>query len=403
MNISKRFNLLILLFVCLLSQLRAEPLSDYINSPEINADKTSVLIIDLKNKRIVASHNADLPLIPASIMKSVTTATLLDKTGSKFTYETKVYYTGSINNNILSGDLIIKASGDPSVNSKYDPLKGDFVSEIVNKLDDLGVKQITGSIVIDESDFPGEAINPTWQKEDLQHSYGTGTHGFNYKDNASEKKSVADPAAVFISCLKSQLAGRGIETGAAAVNASGKRKELFTHYSAQIDELMRSCMMRSDNQYAEAMVRLIGLKYGQSGSVATGVEEEMKYWKTKHANMDGVRIFDGSGLSKSNRVTARFMADVLRIMSPNPYYASFFPLAGEEGTMRRFLAGTELQGGIAMKTGSMKGIQCFAGYKLDDNFAPTHVVVIMMNNMADRSKARAATEKLLRGVFELEK
>lgn len=45
-----------------------------------------------------------------------------------------------------------------------------------------------------------------------------------------------------------------------------------------------------------------------------------------------------------------------------------------------------------MKTGSMSGIQCYAGYKLDENYEPTHIVVVMMNEMADRTAARSGRE-----------
>ena len=99
--------------------------------------------------------------------------------------------------------------------------------------------------------------------------------------------------------------------------------------------------------------------------------------------MQGVRIVDGSGLSRSNRVTARFMGDVLGRMARNPYYASFFPLAGAEGTLKKFLADTELAEWVAMKTGSMKGIQCNPG----------------MSRMDARAAARAQVEKLLLATF----
>ena len=117
--------------------------------------------------------------------------------------------------------------------------------------------------------------------------------------------------------------------------------------------------------------------------------------------LDDVVIIDGSGLSRSNRVTADFMGEVLSNMSGNPNYASFFPLAGQEGTLRRFLEDTPLDSYIAMKTGSMKGIQCYAGYKLDENYVPTHVVVIIMNDITgSRDKAKKAAEKMLLDIFD---
>jgi Zn-dependent oligopeptidase len=47
----------------------------------------------------------------------------------------------------------------------------------------------------------------------------------------------------------------------------------------------------------------------------------------------------------------------------------------------------------------MHGIQCYAGYKLDDDYAPTHVVVIMINNLKDRAAVKAAAEEMLLSIF----
>lgn len=298
-------------------------------SAGIDSVSTSVLVIDLGTGERLVDYNSALPLIPASITKCVTVATLLEKVGSRFRFETPVWYTGHIEDGVLRGDLIIGASGDPSVNTRHTPGSTNLVDEIVEALVALKVREIRGDVVIDESDFPGPAINPTWQKGDLPHAYGTGTHGFNFEDNASGNRSVANPSAVFKSRLRGALAKAGIGIGSASVDADGSRHRLGEHRSEQIDEIMRSCMMRSDNQYAEALLRGVGLHYGKSGSTAKGAEEEMKYWKRQHADMEGVKIVDGSGLSRTNRITANFMADVLRHMSGNPYYASFFPLAGQ--------------------------------------------------------------------------
>ncbi|MDE6299913.1 MAG: D-alanyl-D-alanine carboxypeptidase [Muribaculaceae bacterium] len=86
--------------------------------------------------------------------------------------------------------------------------------------------------------------------------------------------------------------------------------------------------------------------------------------------------------------------------SDDPTYASFFPLAGQEGTLRKFLAGTLLEGYVAMKTGSMRGIQCYAGYKLDDDYVPTHTIVIIMNEITgSRETAKKAAQRMLLEIF----
>lgn len=159
-------------------------------------------------------------------------------------------------------------------------------------------------------------------------------------------------------------------------------------------------MMRSDNLFAESMLRTYGKVGGGDGSTKDATIQEMILWQEKELPLEGVEIVDGSGLSRSNRMTANFMSELLKNMSDNPHYASFFPLAGQEGTLKKFLADTPLDSYIAMKTGSMRGIQCYAGYKLDDDYKPTHVIVIIMNDLpANRDKAKQAAEKMLLSIF----
>ena len=380
--------------------LRADPVSDFTASPAVDADNTSILVVDLKSGKKIISYNADLPLIPASITKSVTIATLLSKVGEDYQYTTPVFLNAPVDDGIVEGDIIVEASGDPAINTVHDPKSEDFITEIVAGLKALGVDTIRGKIVVDESKFPGPSINPTWQTGDLGYAYGTGTHGFNFHDNASGNKSVQNPIAYFQSLLTNSLKAAGITIQ--ALNVKGSDHDFVPvcrHVSPTIDEIMRSCMMRSDNQYAEAMLRLVGATCGDKGSTAVGAEQMLSFWRHKHANLKGVKIVDGSGLSRSNRITALFMADMLRIMSKNPYYASFFPLAGLEGTLKHLLAKTPLEGYLALKTGSMRGVQCYAGFKLDDDYAPTHIVVVMLNNLPDRAEARRQLNTLLLKTF----
>lgn len=395
----KRTLFLFFLVVASVGYCLADAISDFTSSKSITPASTAVLVKDLRTGRILAAHNQDASLIPASILKSVSVATLLDKVGNNFRYVTPVYLTGVQKDGTLSGNIIVEAAGDPSVNSDYAYGSEDLIKEITDALLKAKISKIEGSVIIDESDFPGPAINPSWAKGDLPNAYGTGTHGFNFEDNTIGKKSVADPSGVFRTKLAAALQKAGIALGKSPAETDKNKRLLVSHKSATIDELMRSCMMRSDNQFAEAFLRLTGLKYGGSGSVKKGAEQEIKFWERKRANTDSVIIVDGSGLSRSNRVTARFMADVLTQMSGNPYYASFFPLAGQEGTLKHLLADTRLEGYVAMKTGSMTGIQCYAGYKLDDDYEPTHVIVVIMNALKDRTQARKEVEKLLLSVF----
>lgn len=389
-----------LLIWCIITSQAQTPAEQFASSGAVNPESCAVAIMDLKTEKIIDSHNIDMPLIPASINKVVTIATLLEKTGINYRYETDVYTTGHISDGILDGNLIIKGSGDPSLGADVDPKGTDILAECVKALKERDITIITGDIIIDETIFPAPAVPPSWQSGDLRHAYGTGCHGFNYKRNASGSASVSDPAAVFISQLRGTLQRNGIELQRLKDVNSGKKHLLFTHKSPTIDEIMRSCIMRSDNLYAEAMLRTLALASNHVGSTERGAELEMKYWNKKHLSTEGVVVVDGSGLSRSDRMTARFMMQVLHYMADNVDFASFFPLAGQEGTLRNFLKGTELDSYIALKTGSMNGIQCYAGYMLDDDYAPTHAIVIMANGFpSSRAAMKDAASKMLLDTF----
>lgn len=377
-----------------------EALTAFLRASGVNPGSVAIKITDLSDGRVMSSHNTTKPLIPASIMKSVTTAALLRVCGSDYRYKTKVYTDGPFDMGILRGNLIVEGVCDPSLNSTVEPYGTDIVQEIVETLKEMGVNKIEGMIIIDESQFAGAPRPDSWQPADFSQSYGTGSHAFNFENNANGRRSVENPQNLFMSRLKNSLRSAGILVDGKDLG-EGERQMIFVHLSPTIDDIMRSCMMRSDNLFAESMLRTYSKLAAGDGSTEDGASREYAMWEKRGMPLDGVTIIDGSGLSRNNRVTADFMTNVLATMAENEIYASFFPLAGQEGTLKSFLVDTPLEGYIAMKTGSMKGIQCYAGYLLDDDYVPTHTVVIIMNDLhGSRNRAKKAAQTMLLEIFD---
>lgn len=390
----------LLIFFHAYSSTKNEAVVEFLKKNGIPKSSVSVKIVDLSDGTVIANHNEETSLIPASILKSVTTAALLESAGPDWRYHTRVYIDGPNDLGYLRGNLIIEGACDPTINSEKEPFSEDLIEEICQSLSNQLINRIEGNIIIDENNFPGEPHPSSWAKEDRTKYYGTGSHAFNYSDNANGDHADNRPSSTFISMLKKELKERNIDLEQKDIH-EGRRIQILDHLSAPLDEIMRSCMMRSDNLFAESMLRTYGKLEGCDGSTSEATSREMNLWREKNLPLEGVNIVDGSGLSRSNRVTANFISELLKDMSDNPHYASFFPLAGQEGTLKKFLAGTALDSYIAMKTGSMKGIQCYAGYKLDDDYIPTHVIVIIMNDITNsRDKAKQATERMLLSIFE---
>lgn len=376
------------------------PAQEFAASAAVDSARSAVLIVDLATGRVVAEHNADASLIPASVMKAVTTAATIRRSGIDYRYRTDLYALGPIDSDgVLHGNLLVAGSGDPSLNAQAEPRSADFIAQCVDGLRARGVRRIEGIIEVDQSIFPGPACHPTWAAADTRASYGAGCYGLNFGGNRFGKSADPDPAATLTSRLRTAIANAGIEyTG--EPSGSERRILIASHLSPTIDDIMRSCMMRSDNLYAEALLRTLAVLSGRKGTTEEGAALSAQQWKKDKLPMEGVVLADGSGLSRSNRLTARFLAGVLRKMAGNVDYVSFFPLAGADGTLRNFLKDTPLDSYIALKTGSMNGIQSYAGYKLDDNYAPTHVVVIICNAMpGSRAALRSACARMLLDIF----
>lgn len=384
----------------------ASPLATFLGNKAVNAPNTAVFIQDLSSGKVLAQHNIDTPLLPASIMKTVTIAALLKEKGPDERFHTLVYADGEVKNGVVEGDIVVIGGGDPTLGADCLPESADIAEELIAALRSMGIKRIEGGLRVDTALYAGPACPSSWVGEDRREAYGTGSHALNFRRNAAGSRAVKDPASVFLHHLKARLADAGISVAGPltangeGVSDPGRSTLLVDHVSDRYAEVMRSCMMRSDNLFAENLLRTFALARGMEGSTAAGAKEMMNYWTENGVPAKGVTIIDGSGLSRSNRVTAKFMAGIMKDMYENEEYASFMPLAGQEGTLSDFLKDTALDSYVAMKTGSMRGIQCYAGYLLDEQFAPTHSIVIIMNGIGRRSQARHAAERLLLELFE---
>ena len=119
--------------------------------------------------------------------------------------------------------------------------------------------------------------------------------------------------------------------------------------------------------------------------------------------MDKVTLYDGSGLSRTNRMTPLFLASVLRSAAldwqTGDLFPTLLPRCGVDGTVRNLLKGTCLSGNIALKSGSMTGVRCYAGYYPAER--PRYSVVLLTNNFhCTYEQLKSSIERLMVGMFE---
>jgi len=134
----------------------------------------------------VIRFNSYKALVPASNMKVLTTATALKVLGENFKYDTKLYYTGTINEGVLNGNIIIQGSGDPTLGSNRIPgnlSSSEFIDLMVSKIKEAGIVKINGTIIQDLFSFDKNAVPDGWIWTDIGNYYGAGCFGLNFNEN----------------------------------------------------------------------------------------------------------------------------------------------------------------------------------------------------------------------------
>ena len=99
------------------------------------------------------SYRAGSAMNPASVMKLVTTYAGLELLGPAFIWRTPVYVDGTIANGVLTGNLIIQGKGDPK-------LVMERLWLLLRRVQGLGIRSISGDILLDRSAFAASAQNP---------------------------------------------------------------------------------------------------------------------------------------------------------------------------------------------------------------------------------------------------
>jgi D-alanyl-D-alanine carboxypeptidase/D-alanyl-D-alanine-endopeptidase (penicillin-binding protein 4) len=152
----------------------------------INAS-VSFMVKDLKTGKEVSYYNPDMSLVPASVLKTVTTATALEVLGGGYTFKTELQYSGYIDTHcVLHGDVYIKGGGDPALGSRFftqhyfEPFFMDIWADAIVQ---LGIDSINGRVIADDLLFGVEPTPSTWTYGDLGNYFGASPCALSIYDN----------------------------------------------------------------------------------------------------------------------------------------------------------------------------------------------------------------------------
>lgn len=164
-----------------------EALNRFKNDKDLQNSTWSFYAYNLNRNTVIADFNSNAVLVPASLMKVVTTAAAYQLLGELYQFNTYLMHNGVISTDgVLKGDLIIKGTGDPTIGSgnfeKYYSINSIF-EFILNALFEIGIKEIEGNIIADASEW-GFIFQPRgYLWEDIGNHYGAGVSALNYKEN----------------------------------------------------------------------------------------------------------------------------------------------------------------------------------------------------------------------------
>ncbi len=453
----------------------------FVERPIVRGASVSFVAKRVKDGKTLYSYEGDRQLTPASVMKTVTTATALELLGEDFRFETTVEYDGELRpDGVLDGNLYIRGGGDPTLNSSESATPRDSVVDAwVEAVERAGIREITGAVVADARVFDTEGVSMKWLREDLGSSYGQGSYGLNIFDNrialsltsgapgttprvtsvsprvegltfrnylraatkdsayavgfpfASERalygtlparrsglylgSDLPDPPLFVARYVNERLRDRGIRIrkrptsmrieAEAGRETTRPRRPIITTRSQPLREIARRLCVVSHNLYADALLKTLGRRSeSELSSFGRGAQVVRAHWAAQGLDADALWMYDGSGLAVTDKVTAAFLCDMLTYMATRSRASEAFrqalPMVGRDGTVRRMLRDTDLDGRARLKGGSMSRVLCYAGY-VDDSDDVRYAVAVMVNNYTGKTLAmRQAIEDLLLELFE---
>ena len=131
-------------------------------------------VADVSTGDILEGYGDDIPLPPASVVKSITALYALAHLGPAFRFSTRLVAMGPIQNGVLTGDLILVGSGDPSLDT-------DHLAGLVSELMKTGLRSVKGRFIVDGSALP---MTPQIDEQQPPHvAYNPAVSGLNLNYN----------------------------------------------------------------------------------------------------------------------------------------------------------------------------------------------------------------------------
>ncbi|MFM7085696.1 MAG: D-alanyl-D-alanine carboxypeptidase/D-alanyl-D-alanine-endopeptidase [Cyanobium sp.] len=320
----------------------------------------SVSVADPRG-RLLADVNGLRPRVPASNQKLLSTAFALDRLGPDFRLNTQLW-------RLSDGTLRLTGQGDP-----------DLALPQLQRFARLVASDSNGQPVrLQLAELPAQAWWPQgWAYGDRSAAYGAPVTRLAITSNVIEE-AVMNPPARLRSLIGRALEQQGARAQVSLVDAAmplpADAQLVHQEPSTTMHGLLSLANTESHNFTAEVLLR----SAAGTWDLVEATRLETDWLRRQDLPMQGVRIADGSGLDRSNRLTSRFLTALLLRMDQHPYgrdYLSSMAIAGQRGTLRNLFKGSSLDGRLFAKTGTLTGVRAISGV-LQTSDGPRYVSAI---------------------------
>ncbi len=187
------------------------------------------------------------------------------------------------------------------------------------------------------------------------------------------KGAIPDPPQLFGNLLKSFLEQRGVHiSGKVRIETDDKKytsvTPLILFTSPPLSELVKIVNKISQNLWTEQLLVTVGQRLQGISSTSASLDILINKLNEWGIETDGLDLYDGSGLSRTNLISPRTLVSFLQFMSTSgvfeDYYQSF-PVAGDTtdiGGFKRFGTGTRIANNARIKSGTINGVRAYTGY-----------------------------------------
>ena len=414
---------------------------------------------DVHSPKPLLAYQETTARVPASVMKIITGYAALGTLGPNYRWPMDVYTKGVVKNGTLQGDLIIKGYGSPEFKQTdlrkvlqgikqkgIRNISGRVVFDssyfnIPNQYSFDGKKQSKYNAQPDALLF-NERVN-TFQVRTVgkrvKVSSTTPTHNLKIVNRMrkssrscrpkisvskragntvvtfsgrfakrcgkrSYSRVISRPAEMIYGSMQAMWkrdVGGKLNTRFAMGRAPSNAQLLLRTYSRSLAEILPTIIKDSNNVMARQLLLTIGAIKGAQGTERAGANAIGHWLASRGLHFPELRIENGSGLSRTARISAAHVGDLLVDAYRSPYRHVFMKslaIAGVDGTMKGRLKRTQVKGRGFFKTGTLRDVRSIAGYVKAAN-GKTYVMAILHNDPRARKRALPAHDKLIEWVY----